>query len=228
MDNDQESIRYSVAVTTQRIALQNRCVDLSITVTLALAGSIFALIFKEPNTTPTHIPFVTVLILFFYVFIQLLLLANYIYHTIAIKCFDYTYGQIAWDSSSKGIQEELLKPDTNWLFNKIASLVERFQLAVLYVSIAMGLLVVAAITIYVVFRASCGTMNLLPPMQTTVFFQCVPVITTLYAFVLGFLILVHQQAERFARSRLRLTKRRWERNTQRWFNDNRSTFKTGP
>ena len=210
MDNDQESIRHSVALTAQRIALQNKCVDLSIHVTsglaVAVAGSVFAWIFNIVNpgglVNPLTISVVTAIILGFYVFIQLLLLTNYIYHTVAIYCFDCAYGRITWQSSRKDIPSAILNNSENRLFKAFPWVVNNVQPLALYVSIGIGWLLFVLIVEYSLVATQPSTIWVL-------FFLGCRILGILYLIVLCFFVWVHCHARLFAEHNMWLRENIW-------------------
>lgn len=218
MDPDLETFRYAATMATQRMAAQTKCIDLSIQVSLGLAvgfaGSIFALVFKETNGIASasllKIAPVIVPILFFYLFIQLLLLTTYIYHSVAIMAWDFNYGNMTWASARKqtppGILQKIRERE-DFPFKNIACVVNRFQPVVLYASILMGWLLYTAIVCCVLFRVIPHTPTL-SLIKVCILWVCLA-FSVFYVFVLYVLGRVHREAKHFGEHVAVLNEERW-------------------
>jgi hypothetical protein len=147
--NDLESFRYSSDGAKQRIALQGKCVEMSIQVTLGLAAAVAAatvalLHTEQKPSAPVDLlsigehPIVIVFLL--YVFIQLMLLTNYIYHVVCLWAHDAIYGRkVTEPSVRKFITLEEESTHQSWIMRKRLSLVTILQPAVVYFSTLAGL-----------------------------------------------------------------------------------------
>lgn len=143
-----------------RMGLQNKCIEISITITsglaAAVAGAAIAVVAK--STGPAAFPdFMTmrlplVLVLGLYGLLQSLLLTNYIYHTFILACINSTYLSVrrkaiaslapelvsVVERASKQRQElHGWKEVRSWIFE----LLHKFQPCVLYASAASAWLV---------------------------------------------------------------------------------------
>jgi small-conductance mechanosensitive channel len=131
-----------------RTQQQNKCVELSLQITTVLAAGIFAVMFREAPTNgatsasaspPTHVFWISVIVP--YTMLQLLILANYLYHTF-----------VAISTRQAAVELELSHPDVKHINDGLLNTTKRlncfqtinawivyhFQPAVIYVSALIG------------------------------------------------------------------------------------------
>jgi hypothetical protein len=149
---DVEIFRHTSTERNERIKFQNKCAEMSIQVTsgLAVAFASVMLVVIHNDGKQTSLPLSisglikgvgvepVAIVSYFYVLIQLLLLTNYLYHTVCLLCFDYIYHAEFVRSARKF--DLPIAPLTcitkggGWLVMNL------FQPLILYVSIVGGLI----------------------------------------------------------------------------------------
>jgi hypothetical protein len=161
---DLEIFRHCSAQVLDRIKLQNKCVEMGIQVTSALAVAVGGVMYASMHNDPTQtgalelsggVRAVIVIVLRFYVCIQLLLLGNYIYQTVSIMGHNYVYNQFFISSAMK------FRPrgKASCRIDKwVGFLTLRLQALFLYFSVVLGLYLLGKFGSFVSW--SCGGLFL--------------------------------------------------------------------
>jgi hypothetical protein len=171
-----------------------------------VAGAIVTVISKDTGT-PVYrqiirlSPVITI-ILGFYITVQLMLLTNYIYHTVIIMMHDSTYGNMTWASARKNVPNMVFPNKETWCFRKIAWFVQNFQPIVIYSSIVLGL----------ILFITCQWEPCYAPLSSVAFIEKLAgcLFERVFFVTLAFLFWVHSNAQRFGEQMLANTEGRWE------------------
>jgi hypothetical protein len=173
-----------------RIGLQNKCVELSIHITSALAAAIVALVAARSNIGSILEP-VTLLIAF-YGLVQSLILANYIYHTyFVLRIHTYIRDRmLPYVQDRAGLvmghyEGSSLPQDVRAYGTMLGWAIFRFQSLPLYGSIGLAWVVVSALLLW-------------PPTPFALsYWVSIPLILALWS-ELFLMFLVHTKAQAFA------------------------------
>jgi hypothetical protein len=139
-----EIFQHFSSLAHQRIALQNKCVELSVIVTSGLAAAVVGAVLKDVSTSLEKLGVMSiVIVLGLYVFIQLSLLTNYVYQTLNVQAFHFAYEGIIRESASKFIPREAPLRGNMALWGSLAS---NFQPIILYFSAWVMLAVLCGVT----------------------------------------------------------------------------------
>ena len=150
-DFDVEIYKTHASVTQFRVGLQNKCIEMSLHITMGLAGAVAAAAIawitrtNSSSSDPVTIRCLMFIVFYLYGLIQLLILTNYIYQTYMLQGFGYIYNDVTVRSFRKVLsfsgRDEL--PNAGQVEGKQARrdpnrFVGKLQPLILYVSTVLG------------------------------------------------------------------------------------------
>ena len=195
--------------------MQHKCVEMSLQITTGLAVGVFAVMYHElPNSSKTamfsspHAKVCLVIVIELYTILQLLILANYLYHSFLANILTIYLAEL--DSRHvKAIHKSLLHklhttPKRQEARRKIcAYILNRFQPLIIYFSAFIG----------IVACFGSGLWLFFPPIGFWLRWPLV-VIPGLFFFLLCWMCLIHTLLDPLARTRIRVEIKQGEETNQ--------------